>query len=149
MAQIADTKFDVLGKEYIVRVYDKTSVTTPFSDNGKRVWKYKIGLSINGGESYIPFDFHGSIHDYENKVKETAKDFIFMAYCIFSDALSFIQNPDLDVFMDCFGYDWSDKESRKRGKDAFEGCKETYLKLRMSENTLVDIINEMSDKYDF
>lgn len=147
MSQIADTKFDVLGKEYIVRVYDKTSVTTPFFDNGKRVWKYKIGLSINGGESYIPFDFHGSIHDYETKAKESRADFIFMAYSVFSDALCFIQNPDYDMFMDCFGYDWNDKDSRERGMEAFEGCKDVYLKLRMSENTLVDILNEMSEKY--
>lgn len=147
MIQIADTKFEVLGKEYIVRVYDKIPSDSPFINNGK-IWKYRIGLSLNEGKSYIPFDFYGSRHDYESKVNETKKDFIFMAYCIFSDALSFIQHPDLDVFMDCFGYDWSDKESRKRGKDAFDVCKETYLKLGMSENTLVDIINEMSDKYE-
>lgn len=147
MTQIADTKFEVLGKEYIVRVYDKRESDSPFTNNGK-IWKYSIGLSLNEGKSYIPFDFYGSLHDYESKVKETAKDFIFMAYCIFSDALSFIQNPDLDEFMDCFGYDWGDKDSRKRGKDAFEGCKEAYLKLRMSENTLADILNEMSDKYE-
>lgn len=147
MTQIADTKFEVLGKEYIVRVYDKIPSDSPFINNGK-IWKYRIGISLNGGKSYIPFDFYGSRHDYENNVKETAKDFIFMAYCIFSDALSFIQNPDLDMFMDYFGYDWSDKESRKRGKEAFEGCKEIYLKVGMSENTLVDIIDEMSDKYE-
>lgn len=147
MAQIADTKFEVLGKEYIVRIYGKTSVTTPFLDNGKRVWKYKIGLSLNGGESYIPFDFHGSIHDYETKAKESRADFIFMAYSVFSDALSFVQNPDYEMFMDGFGYDWTNKESRKRGREAFEGCKETYIKIGMSENTLVDILNEMSEKY--
>lgn len=146
MVQIADTKFEVLGKEYIVRVYDKRESDSPFANNCK-IWKYSIGLSLNGEKSYIPFDFHGSIHDYRSKVKETARDFIFMAYCILSDALSFIQSPDLDMFMDEFGYDWSDKDSRKRGKETFEGCKETYLKLGMNENTLVDILNEMSDKY--
>ena len=105
MIQIAGTKFEVfevLGKEYIVIIYDKIVSDSPFTNNGK-IWKYRIGLSLNGGKSYIPFDFYGSRHDYENNVKETAKDFIFMAYCIFSVALCFIQNPDLVVFMDCFG----------------------------------------------
>lgn len=99
MAQIADNKFEVPDKEYIVRFYDNTSVTAPFFDNGKRVWEYTIGFSLNG-ESDIPFDVHGSIYVYETKVKKRRSDSIFMKYTIFSESLIFMQNPDYDESMD-------------------------------------------------
>lgn len=103
MAQIADTKSEVLDNEYIVRFYDNTSVTAPFFDNGKRVWKYRIGFSLNG-ESDIPFDVYGDFHDYDTKVKEGRTDSIFMTYTIFSDTLIFMQNPDYDESMDFLVY---------------------------------------------
>lgn len=147
MAQIPDTKVNVCGKELVLRVNSKKPVDSPFCV-GKKCYKYNVGLSLNGGRKFIPFTYHGSIHEYEDKIKETETDLVFIIYSILKDALCFIQYPDYDLFMDAFGFDWTKKESRRKGKEVFEGCKDTYLKLNLSEHTLVDMVNELTEKYE-
>lgn len=147
MAQIPDTKVNVCGKELVLRVNSKKPVDSPFCV-GKKCYEYNVGLSLNGGRKFIPFTYHGSIHEYEDKIKETETDLVFIIYSILKDALCFIQYPDYDLFMDAFGFDWTKKESRRKGKEAFEGCKDTYLKLNLSEPTLVDMVNELTEKYE-
>lgn len=147
MAQIPDTKVNICGKELILRVNYKKSAESPFI-KGRKCYKYSVGLSLNGGNKFIPFEFHGSTREYEEKKKETETDLVFIIYSILKDALCFIQYPDYDLFMDAFGFDWTKKESRRKGKEAFESCKDTYLKLNLSESTLVDMVNELTEKYE-
>lgn len=146
MKQIPDTEINVNGLDIVLRVNGKKAVDSPFY-KGKKCYRYDIGLSLNGGRKFIPLEFHDSIHDYDNGGGESESDLVFMAYCALKDALCFIQFPDYELFMDNFGYDWTKKEDRAEGRRAFEGCKETYLKLGLSESNLVNTINEMTEKY--
>lgn len=147
MTQIPDTKVNVTGLDIVLRVNDKVAVDSPFV-KGRKCYKYSVGLSLNGGNKFIPFVYHGSIHEYKNGIRETETDLVFIIYSILKDALCFIQYPDYDLFMDAFGFDWTKKESRRKGKEAFESCKDTYLKLNLSESTLVDMVNELTEKYE-
>lgn len=150
MVQIAETKFDVLGRECAIRVNGKTAVKDPFTDSGNRVWRYKAEISLNGGETFIPFVFHGSIHDFECNAGVTLgdNDLIYMAYCVFSDALCYIQHSSFEMFAKAFGYSLIDKDERRRANDAFSGCREIYEKLELTEGELIDIVDYMCDEYE-
>lgn len=150
MGQIAETKINLLGWECVIRVNGKTAVKDPFTDSGKSVWKYKAEISLNGGEDFIPFDFHGSVYDYEHEDKAKLKgdELIFMAYCVFSDALCYIQHPSFEMFADAFGYNINDKKEKGRAYNAFSGCREIYEKLELTENKLIEIVNYMCDEYE-
>ena len=103
---------------------------------------YRGKIKIINGEEAVSFPCFWGLSAYPRK----NSDCIFMSYCVFSDALAYIEHQDAAGFMQEYGYEL--KEARR----VFKACKKTYEKLTaifdLTDYQFYDICNEFQEVYE-
>ena len=121
-------------------------------------------FDISFGRFQQPFQFYGSVVDYQNDKQTLSDSELLYAYrCIISDAYCIEEvGNDKNEFLTMFGYldpeyvnipnrdlecTLSDEamEQYENGITAWYGCKLTNKRLNKSDDVLCDILNELDE----
>lgn len=123
----------VFNIEYIGRIINRY-----WNDN---IYRDTYQITVVANNNLIYFRFYDSIYNTQNKIKLT-KDRINEAFDSFlADAISYEQNQNYIDFIDEFGYEYDDFNS----KQIFYACKQAYekcLKLMTTEK-MYEIVNSI------
>lgn len=105
---------------------------------------YAYTVTVEVGNKMFKTTFHDSVRNYELG-KGATKEMIDNALdCILMDYDSYDYNPNLQDFMDEYGYD----PEENTGKQVYEACKATYkaLSIMMTREELNDLVEVLAEE---
>lgn len=118
-----------------------------FSDYFKpwmRIWNYRLECEVNGHT--FRFTWHDSISAWaEGERTMTERKYINAFSNALSDAISYLQCPTLEDFINEFGYDTEDYCAEK----VYEACGVMYNEFAQifSEQEMYDLSNELEERW--
>jgi hypothetical protein len=137
-------RIKILNKEFEIKAKN-LGEDKPFWDNSYLHYKFRITVKNLENNKKISFLFWDSTNNYlEGKKELEEEDLILCFKCLLEDAISFLDNPNIDEFSKEFGFEKVSEALR-----AFKGCKKQFekcLKLGLTENEVYDLINEIIQK---
>ncbi|MHC1625205.1 MAG: hypothetical protein ACXQS2_04335 [Methermicoccaceae archaeon] len=131
------------GKTINVWDVESEEVLSPFVENAV-VYKHKIAVGCDGKIAH--FDFHGSVHEYQNRKDryDTIEDLILVFEAILGDAVTYLNSKDIDDMASELGITKPSEAIR-----VWNGCKNTHKKLkrvlRISDDEFFDLSNALID----
>lgn len=103
---------------YTIKTVTKKVIDSPFCKG--KCYQYRIEIENNGKKAR--FTYNDSVYNYEHK-KEL--DYNNVLYCLISEARAYSETEDILDFCFTFGYE----KNKKRCREAYKGCEDTYYKL--------------------
>lgn len=115
-------------------------VATKFM-NGQKHYAYTIVLEV--GDYQFKTSFHDSVSNYWHNKGATKEMIDDAVYCIILDGDSYKVNPNVEDFINEFGYD-----DDARGHKVYEACKKTYegLSAMLTEEEIDSLYEEAYEK---
>ncbi len=134
-------------------------------EGGASTWgRTSFQFDILFGRFQQPFQFFGSVVDYQND-KQTLSDYdlLFAYRCIISDAFCVVEvGNDKNEFLSMFGYldeeyrglseneleytlNSEDMDRFNNGLTAWVGCKSAYKRLNKSDDDLIEILDTLQE----